>query len=148
MISRKEQKMALRITSVFHSDHSIDNTLLQWAVESINPTGFFLTTIAIPAEHAPLLNALYGPCCGDRCVEDSMVEMRSEDRPASRTIDLPKRPTRLLTVIGMAKGSEVQIYTAYGGPAAAREPNDPSIATVEEKESSKLFWSMHALSSQ
>lgn len=62
--------------------------------------------------------------------------------------DRPSRQTRLLTVIaGPHEGDGCVLYTAHGGPAAPREPWDPSLnddaAALEE---SRAFWSVHALS--
>jgi hypothetical protein len=41
------------------------------------------------------------------------------------------------------------LYTAFGGPAAPREPGDPSLDGNEAGlAESKAFWAEHALSSQ
>ncbi len=138
---------------VFHADHGIASThLLTWALAEIDPKGFFLRTLEIPADAADLLNALYGPASGDASVPESEVfyaHRGGEGRGLSRMIERPKRPTRLLTIIGMATPEGINIFTAYGGPAAEREPTDPSIANDEEaKRVATEFWSKHALASQ
>jgi hypothetical protein len=132
---------------VFHADHGVTESTLAWALAQINPTGFFLRTLTLPEDHADLLNGLYGPAAGDEPIHDNVVTFnkRSEDRPASRMVNLPKRPTRLLTIIGMVKDGETTIFTAYGGPAAEREPGDVTLATDEEKNAAAAFWATHAL---
>jgi hypothetical protein len=42
--------------------------------------------------------------------------------------------------------SRCVLFTAYGGPAAPREPGDSSIASWEELTQSRRFWAQHALS--
>ena len=64
-------------------------------------------------------------------------------------IALPKRPTRFITIIGIADGADVTVFTAYGGPAAEREPNDPTIAeNPDAVAAARAFWSDHALASR
>jgi hypothetical protein len=134
---------------VFHADHGVSEETLKWALAQINPTGFFLRTLELPEGHVDLLNSLYGPVCGDDPVSDDVVTFvkRSEDRPPSRMVSWPKRPTRLLTLIGMVKDGDVTIFTAYGGPAAEREPGDVTLSTDEEKAAAATFWAHHALAS-
>ncbi len=139
--------IALSIASIFHADHGVTNETIMWALSEIQPTGFFLRTLELPVGHVDLLNALYGPVAGDAPVSDDDVSFakRSEDRPASRVVNLPMRPTRLVTLIGIVKDGAATIFTAYGGPAAEREPNDPTLATEEEKATAAAFWATHAL---
>lgn len=64
----------------------------------------------------------------------------------SRLIDLPSRPTRLVTVIaGPLLNDPCVLYTAFGGPAAPREPLDSDVPADKLPESTK-FWLEHALS--
>ena len=134
-------------TKIFHADHNVSVETIAWALSQINPDGFFLRTLELPEAHCDLLSALYGPLAGDAPVSDADVQFikRSEDRPASRMVSLPKRATRLLTVIGTAKDGDVTIFTAYGGHCAPREPGDATLATDEEKKESSDFWAQHAL---
>jgi len=156
ILSRKFQHVLLTkrghmaIAKVFHADHGVSNEMLQWAVDEIKPTGFFLKTLTLPDQFPDLMNALYGPSSGDEPVSDSAIHMkkRTEDRPESRMVKLPKRATRLLTVIGMAGEDGVTIFTAYGGPAAEREPNDPTLKSDEEKAAASSFWAGHALADE
>jgi hypothetical protein len=135
------------IANVFHADHGVTNETLMWALSQINPDGFFLRTLDLPEDHCDLLSALYGPLAGDAPVSDDVVSFvkRSEDRPASRMVSEVKRPSRLLTVIGIVKEDGVTIFTAYGGPCAPREPGDSTLSSDEEKKESSDFWAQHAL---
>lgn len=132
---------------VFHADHGVTASTLEWALAQINPTGFFLRTLTLPEDHVDLLNGLYGPASGDEPIHDNVVTFnkRSEDRPASRMVNLPKRPTRLLTIIGMVADGETTIFTAYGGPAAEREPGDVTLVSEADMKAAADFWATHAL---
>ena len=144
--------MSTNIKRIFHADHGIAHFTALQVVQALNPTeGFFLRTVDLPEGAPDAMNALYGPRSGDEPVAEADVfyAKRSEDRPESRMIDLPKRPTRKVTVIGMAEPDGVVVYTIYGGPAAEREPGDPSIANDPElTRAAKAFWSKHALASR
>lgn len=134
---------------VYHADHGVSKETIKWALKTIRPNGFFLRTLKLPIEHRSLMNALYGPAAGDAPVPESAVfyKKRSADRPASRMIAKPKRKTRLLTLIGMADGDDIEVFTAYGGPAAEREPGDPSMSSAEQAKAVS-FWKKHALASK
>lgn len=134
---------------IFHADHGVAEETLAWAVSQVVP-GFFARTFELPAGAPDLLNGLYGPACGDPPVgeEEVLRRHRSPDRPLSRMVRRPQRPTRLLTVIGIAPmtGEEAVVYTAYGGPMAAREPGDASLVLGSpEHEEAVAFWATHAL---
>lgn len=141
---------SMKVVKVFHADHGVSDELIQWAVNEIQPTGFFLRTLEIPEQFGGLDNALYGPRSGDEPIADSDVHMkqRSPDRPHSRMVKRPKRQTRLMTIIGMANPDGVTVFTAYGGPAAEREPGDVTLQTDAEKAAAAKFWSEHALSDE
>ena len=84
---------------------------------------------------------------GDDPVPDSECVLRVRGgRPgASRLCPRPSRPSRLMTVIVGPHEGETILYTAFGGPAAPREPHElphGSDAYVE----SLAFWAQHALS--
>lgn len=137
------------IVKVGHADHGVDPSTLHWAVAKIAPSGFFLETLVLPPEHADLSSNLYGPASGDAPVSGEILVRDENDayRGATPFVNLPPRPTRLLTVIGMAKGEEVVVFTAYGGAAAERIPSDPSLADdPAAKAKSEAFWAQHALS--
>lgn len=112
-------------------------------------TGFFLETVELPAELPPLACGLHGPLVGDAPVLEFEVTYRQRgDRPgSSRLCSRPVRPTRLLTVIAGPEGEDpCVLYTAFGGPAAPREPFDPSLGEGAVLEASRSFWAVHALS--
>jgi hypothetical protein len=138
---------------VYHADHGVSETLLAWAGAPAAPAegGFFLRTLTIPDGEADLLNGLYGPASGDAPVGDGEVFMavRSQDRPPSRMVRRPKRPTRLVTIIGVAAPDEVTVFTCYGGPAAEREPGDASLASDPSgAAAAAAFWAEHALAAE
>lgn len=132
--------------TTYHSDHGISESTIRWAIETIQPTGFFLRTLELPYEHKSVMNALYGPMSGDAPVPESEVhyKKRSSDRPPSRMINRPLRPTRQITIIGVAEGKNIKVFTAYGGPAAEREPGDPTMSEAEQA-AAETFWREHAL---
>lgn len=140
------------IKKIFHADHGIPHMVVVQVIDSLNlGSGFFLRTTTLPEGAPDALNGLYGPASGDAPVDERSVHYakRSEDRPASRMVALPKRPTRTVTVIGMVDEDGVTVYTIYGGPAAEREPGDLSLQNDPEAlRAAKKFWSEHALASR
>ena len=108
-----------------------------------------ITTFTLPEGVADTVNALYGPVCGDAPVTEAHMAVRG-DRPwEDRMIDLPKRPSRLLSVVAVPefrdvpeKGRRLVCFTAHGGPLAPQNPADP---TNENVEVSRTFWATHAL---
>lgn len=137
------------IAKIFHADHGVSEATLAWAVEHINPEGFFLRTLTLPPEHADLTNNLYGPSAGDAPVKGEVMvrDVNDEWRGATPFVNLPPRPTRKLTVIGLEEDGKVTLFTAYGGPSAERIPSDPSLADDPEgKARAEAFWAQHALS--
>lgn len=139
----------MKIVKVFHADHGVSQDTMQWAVDKIVSPGFFLRTLTLPEDHADLMNNLYGPDAGDPPVQgESLVrDVNDETRGATPFVNLPPRPTRLMTIIGMASPDGVTVFTCYGGPAAERIPSDPSLADDPAgKAASETFWARHALS--
>lgn len=135
---------------VYHADHGVSEETLAWAVAQVAP-GFFARTFTLPEWAADLLNGLYGPASGDSPVQDvdTFRAQRSADRPLSRMVRRPARPTRLVTVIGVAPeaGGEAVVFTAYGGPLAAREPGDATLPPGSPDHAEAVaFWAEHALS--
>ena len=134
---------------IFHADHGISRETIEALVERLNPQGFFLRTVELPAGAPDAMNALHGPASGDAPVPETEVtyKQRSPDRPMSRMVARAPRPTRMVTIIGMAApGQPVKVFTCYGGPAAEREPGDKSLGTDAEKAAAQKFWAEHALS--
>lgn len=140
----------LVISNVFHADHGVSSDLMTWAVNTVKPTGFFATTLTIPAEEPDLTNNLYGPASGDAPIKGQVIvrDVNDVSRGATPFVDAPPRPTRLLTIIGMVgEDNTVSIFTAYGGPLAERVPSDPSLREDPVgREIATKFWEEHALS--
>lgn len=140
------------IKKIFHADHGIPHFTVLQVIQSLNlPDGFFLRTTELPEGAPDAMNALYGPKSGDAPIPEDRVfyAQRSPDRPPSRMVALPKRPTRTVTAIGMVEPDGVTVYTIYGGPSSEREPGDPSIANDPDLiKAAKAFWSKHALASE
>lgn len=144
-----------------HTDHGL--TPEHWGyvldvggmhVEECSKAGTGLTplirTVELPSGCPDAENGLYGPACGDAPVTDDEVTLeRRGDRPwADRMVARPKRPSRLLTIVavpewrGEEAGRRLVCFTAYGGPMAPQNTNDPS---NKDPEGSRAFWSQHAL---
>lgn len=143
--------MALQILNEqSHLDHGLSKAVLAHLKRKYKGcTGFMLETITLPKNLGTVESALYGPAAGDAPIRDSQVYMsgRGLDRTwKSRMVKAPMRQTRKLTVIAGPMGPDVPcgLYTAYGGPAAPREPGDPSMNEQETAEAVE-FWSVHAL---
>lgn len=141
------------IKVVYHADHSMDSRSLSWCLSQVNTMGFFLQTFTIPQDHSDAVNALYGPVCGDEPVTG--VLLRREGRNFDdKMIDLPTRPSRLVTVIGIQEEDGFVVFTAHGGPAAEKNLQQV-LQEFEEGKCSQAdvdratkFWATHALSSQ
>lgn len=106
-------------------------------------------TISIPDHLSPVPNSLVGPSMGDNPVSENDVVYlnRGGGRPYnSRMIKGPHKTTRMLTVISRPHKDTGKpfLITAFGGPLAPKEVEDPT-HTPESKEESKKFWSQHAL---
>lgn len=142
----------MKILPVSHTDHALTPAHLAWIQERFaDRQEFFLETLELPGELAALDCGLHGPLCGDAPVPESEVtyQQRGERPGKSRLCSRPSRPTRLLTVIAGPDGDEpCVLYTAFGGPAAPREPFDPAVALMppEAQEACRVFWAEHALS--
>lgn len=106
-------------------------------------------TVTIP-DHLPSVpNSIVGPSMGDDPVSEDQVHYanRGGGRPYdSRMIHGPHRSTRMLTVIARPHSETGRpfLITAFGGPLAPKEVNDPS-HTEESKKQAEQFWSQHAL---
>jgi hypothetical protein len=126
-----------------HRDHALNvDHFMRAERECAARTGFFIAQVEV---EQPLPCGLYGPIMGDEPVADGDVtlEQRSPDRPLSRRVQRPLRPSHTMTVIGVGP---YQVFTAYGGPCAPREPGDPTIPDEAGRAESAAFWSQHALS--
>jgi hypothetical protein len=138
-----------KIVKSFHLDHGIDQERAErlLGLEPL-PEGFFALTRTLPEGETDLTSALYGPLAGDPPVPEEKVNyrQRTPDRPVSRLLVAPQRPTRSVTMIGISAPEGVTLFTMYGGALALREPGDASIANDPTAlAESTEFWSKHAL---
>jgi len=141
----------LKISPDSHLDHGLSPEHVAWLQRRFaDREGFFLETVKLPRHLAPLACGIHGPIMGDAPVPDAEVQMEVRGARAglSRLCGRLPRPTRLCTVVAGPDGAEpCVLYTAYGGPAAPREPwSVPREASAEEHMAAADFWSKHALS--
>jgi hypothetical protein len=135
---------------VSHLDHGLSDGAIKYIQKKYKDCDrFFIESFRLPRKFGMLESALYGPLAGDPAIKEGQVEYvtRGDRKWPSRMIKKPMRKTSMVTVIaGPHEGDACVLYTAYGGPAAPREPGDPSVqkdqALLEESEA---FWSKHAL---
>ena len=88
---------------------------------------------------------------GDPPIHDNHSDVYFESRGGGRNYNskmLPgeHRTTRMITAIARPHKETGRpfLITAFGGPLAPKEPNDPTLRD-EEREESEAFWSQHAL---
>lgn len=136
-------------TAASHLDHALPRDVVDYVVARFAArTSFFLESIELPAHMPSVECGLHGPAMGDAPVPDAECEsaVRGDRGGPSRLCARPPRPCRVVTVIaGPHDGHPCVLYTIFGGPAAPREPWDPSLSEAERAES-VAFWSEHALS--
>lgn len=109
----------------------------------------FIETVELPTRFGTVECGLYGPAMGDLSIWEMHVWYAK--RPGrsweSRLINKPTRQTRRLTVVaGPYDGHPCVLYTVYSGPAAPKEPGDPTIKSEAERMGPEAFWAHHALS--
>jgi hypothetical protein len=117
---------------------------------------FFIESVRLPDELGTVQCGLVGPVMGDPIVlacdtwRTYRVGAKWESRMLSRTAreqrpHLLTRRTSWVTVIaGPHEEHACILYTAFGGPLAPKEVDDPSL-TDEKRAESIAFWSEHAL---
>ena len=142
----------LKILPVSHLDHGLTSAHVQWLLARFaERDGFFIETVTLPDELAPLMSGIHGPIVGDAPVGEAEVwyAIRGDRAYASRLCSRAPRETRQMTVIaGPHEAEKCVLYTAYGGPLACREPGDPSVTDPADKAKSEAFWAEHALSAE
>lgn len=133
-----------------HMDHGLTDGHVEWVLRRFaRKNAFFAETVQLPANLPAVMSGIYGPIAGDLPVLEQEVHytIRGSRHCATRVVNLPMRPTNMLTVIaGPGKDGPCVLYTAYGGPLAPREPGDTSIPSWEEVLEARDFWRVHALS--
>jgi len=129
-----------------HLDHGLTEAHLRYLLDRFaDRNGFFIETIALPVELGTVPCSLYGPLMGDAPIDEDAVTyaVRGTRTWPSRLVNLPARPQHAVTVIGGPHEEALCVlYTAFGGPAAPQEPNDPS---CKDPGTSAAFWRQHAL---
>ena len=143
--------------TILHADHDIDERQMQFIemwCRWFAPPHFFILEVELPEELGSVPNALHGPACGDDPVPESEVfySNRGLDREwEDRLVRRPKRPTQVVQVIGTREEDvnssgnacgDITVFTAYGGPLAPQNPDDPG---CQDPEASREFWAKHAL---
>jgi len=119
-----------------HLDHHLTAEHVAFMRDAFRDrTGFFIETVELPSELPELPNGIYGPSVGDEPVsEDEVFYAIRRGRPwPSRFVDRPVRTSRLLTAIAgptLDCPEECMLYTAFGGPAAKKEPGDFSLGVA------------------
>lgn len=133
-----------------HLDHGLTEAQLEFVLDMVAERNqFFIQTYALPEHLGDVPLALYGPIAGDPPVPESEVFYRNRGGGLrgwpSRLVNRPLRSTNLITIIaGPGEHTKMQLYTAFGGPLAPKEPGDPSL-TDDESEETHAFWKEHAL---
>lgn len=138
----------MQIDPKSHLDHGlIAEQVAHIRARFADRAGFFIESFTIPGPALPC--ALYGPVMGDAPIADSQVEWRpraGRQYPSRILIGARPRPTQTCTVIAGPHGDlPCVLYTAFGGPPATRELNDPTLTSPPEIRGSQQFWAVHAL---
>lgn len=158
------------ISGVSHLDHNFTQGHIEWLGKKFHDRDWLkkqndkqgmpdvlVVTLDFPEELGPLPCKLVGPLMDDPPVsEDEVVyDVRGSRKYATRYhVDTARkpRPVYKMTVIAGAQRDHnfllyynFLLYTAYGGPAAPREPGDTSIDSWQEIKKSRKFWAEHAL---
>lgn len=111
--------------------------------------GFFIRVIPITNMCPPGLKCgLRGPSVGDGEIEQAEMVVRGNRAGPSRMTTLPPLRATEIVAIGIKRGEELELFTAYGtvnSVVAPREPWDLSL-DEEGRKVSKAFWAVHALS--
>lgn len=98
-----------------HRDHHLTADQMEYLLARFaDRSAFFIETVELPAELGTVPCGLYGPTMGDPPVPDDQVTLAKRgDRPyKSRLVNLPVRPTRMVTVIA---GGHTETCPTCGG---------------------------------
>ena len=151
-----------------HVDHGIPHGVMNYVLDQFKDrTEFFIETFEYPESYTACtsLSDWNNPgmeyeqemppvrCDLHLDVPEGEVfyEKRGDRGWESRLCNREPRMTREITIIAGPhpedKEAGMILFTMYGGPAAPREPGDPSLEG-EALEESKKFWSRAALSNR
>lgn len=140
----------------FHRDHDLTEHALDRAEDALTdalsgaPDGEVRVAVfTLDADEPGIPCGLHGPAMGDTPVRDFEVQMVARGtRPwPSRMLHCGALPRTVWfgAVVGRSHNGSVEVFTAYGGPIAPREPQDPSMTDEAERAYSRAFWAVHAL---
>jgi hypothetical protein len=108
-------------------------------------------TLTLPDSLPRLPNSLVGPASGHSPVTDDHPDVYMASRGGgreynSKMIRGENQTTNIITAIVRPHKETGRpfLITAFGGPMAPKEPNDPTLSDQERK-ASQEFWSQHAL---
>lgn len=137
----------MHIAAASHLDHGLSTEQVAYIrALFLEREAFFIETIELPEHLGTVPVALLGPITGSTVPDGVRFERRGERAWESRVVSAPAVASRLVTVIaGPHEEHPCVLYTAYGGPAAPREPGDPAIRSEDERAASVAFWELHAL---
>lgn len=140
----------MKITEKSHLDHGLTRAQVEYIMSRFRDRKtFFTETLDLSVVGLGTVPcALHGPIMDDRPIgEDDVVYLKREGREGTaRLVDREPRMVTTLTVIAGPDGDELCVlYTAFGGPKAPKEVDDPAM-TIDEIKESKAFWAEHALS--
>jgi hypothetical protein len=140
----------IEIIEKSHVDHGLNGEQVEFILSELSSCeGFGIHTVELPAELGSVPCALYGPTMGDDPLSDAdtFLQARSGREYPSRIAGHSQRPrptTKVTVIVGPHEDKPCVLYTAFGGPLAPKEVNDPFMKP-EEVDASKAFWSTHAL---
>lgn len=159
--------MAIRIHEDSHLDHGIPKPVVEFVLKQFRDrTEFFIETITLPEviehrhglDHWQAPGAVFAetkvdpvPCGLHLDVPESEVHYakRGDREYKSRLCNRPPRMVREVTIIAGVSSEHPDagmiLFTIFGGPAAPREPGDPSLEG-EALEESEKYWKSAALS--
>lgn len=138
---------------LIHKDSHVDHGLTQSQIDFLvslfaDRDAFFIETVELPEELGTVACGLHGPAMGDAPIPDNEIfwYKRGNREYTSRMCHRGMRQVRTVSVIaGPHDGHACVLYTAFGGPVAPQEFNDP---TCKDLLKSQAFWSEHALGTE
>lgn len=162
ILAAVERSWPVRILPGSHTDHWQDDHQFAAALAAFTDIPADRVTVRTVDVSFDVQCALVGPVCGDPAVTEAEVRYVTRSGRAGATRALAKTPMgenhvgilrvkwpasrRVTAVFGPAQGDDPRpvLYTMYGGPAAPREPWDPTLDDAGRRES-EAFWAEHAL---
>lgn len=138
----------LTIHAESHLDHSLTQSQIVYLLDLFKDRDcFFIETVTLPEELGTVPCGLYGPTMGDLPVTENQVfyakRGNREYTSRMRCSDASPRRVREVSIIaGPHDGHACIVYTAFGGPVAPQEFNDPGCKDLIK---SQVFWREHAL---